>query len=202
MAEQQPEQQQPGSRLGDSMMFGLIEHTERIEEAMAETQRVLTERIKELGEVQAWAVQAAVDLQKRADAAIKSLEAERARLQGTQMNLERNAVQAIHDAVRLQSGNIERQTVEAFAAPLQEIKQAAGFVRQSLKEVSWLLISLMVALGVALGLMLGYWPMRTSQNNMQEQLNRIEQYLAAQQPSAPAPAAPDPHAPAHKGKTK
>ena len=49
MAEQQPEQQQSGSRLGDSMMFGLIEHTERIEEAMAETQRILTERIKELG---------------------------------------------------------------------------------------------------------------------------------------------------------
>ena len=178
MAEQQPEQQQPGSRLGDSMMFGLIEHTERIEEAMAETQRVLTERIKELGEVQAWAVQAAVDLQKRADAAIKSLEAERARLQGAQVNLERNAVQAIHDAVRKQSGDIERQTVEAFAVPLQEMKQAAGFVRQSLKEVSWLLISLMVCIGLALGLMLGYWPMRTSQNNMQEQLNRIEEYLA------------------------
>jgi hypothetical protein len=202
MAEQQPEQQQPGSRLGDSMMFGLIEHTERIEEAMAETQRVLTERIKELGQVQNWAVQAAVDLQKRADAAIKSLEAERARLQGAQVNLERNAVQAIHDAVRKQSGDIERQTVQAFAAPLQEMKQSAGFVRQSLKEVSWLLISLMVALGVALGLMLGYWPMRTSQNNMQEQLNRIEQYLAAQQPAASAPAALDPHAPAHKGKVR
>jgi hypothetical protein len=147
-------------------------------------------------------VQAAVDLQKRADAAIKSLEAERARLQGTQMNLERNAVQAILDAVRKQSGDIERQTGQAFAAPLQEMKQAAGYVRQSLKEVSWILIGLMVSIGLALGLMLGYWPMRTSQNNMQEQLNRIEQYLAAQQPAAPAPAAPDPHAPAHKGKAK
>jgi hypothetical protein len=44
--------------------------------------------------------------------------------------------------------------------------------------------------------------MRTSQNNMQEQLNRIEQYLAAQQ--TPAPAAPDKPAPApaHKGKPK
>ena len=74
--------------------------------------------------MQAWAVQAAVDLQKRADAAIKSLQAERSRLQGTQMNLERYAVQAIHDAVRLQSGNIDQQTVQAFAAPLQEMKQA------------------------------------------------------------------------------
>jgi hypothetical protein len=55
---------------------------------------------------------------------------------------------------------------------------------------------------MALGLMLGYWPMRTSQNNMQEQLNRIEQYLVAQKPPAPTPAAPDVHAPAHKGKAK
>jgi hypothetical protein len=90
--------------------------------------------------------------------------------------------------------------VNAFAAPLQEMKQAAGFVRQSLKDVSWLLIGLMVSVGLVLGLMLGYWPLRSSQNNMQEQLNRIEQYLAAQQ--APAPAAPDVHAPAHKGKAK
>jgi hypothetical protein len=202
MAEQEPEQQQPGSRLGDSMMFGLIEHTEKIEEAMAETQRVLTQRIQELGQLQNWAVQASVELQKQATAAIKSLEAERVKLQGTQMNLERNAVQAIHDAVRLQSGDIERQTVQAFAAPLQEMKQAAGYVRQNIKEVKWLTISLMVSVGLALGLMLGYWPMRSSQNNMQEQLNRIEQYLAAQQPAAPAPVAPDPHAPAHKGKPK
>jgi ElaB/YqjD/DUF883 family membrane-anchored ribosome-binding protein len=202
MAEQDPEQQQPGSRLGDSMMFGLIEHTEKIEEAMAETQRVLTQRIEELGQLQNWAVQASVELQKQATAAIKSLEAERVKLQGTQMNLERNAVQAIHDAVRLQSGDIERQTVQAFAAPLQEMKQAAGYVRQNIKEVKWLTISLMVAIGLALGLMLGYWPMRTSQNNMQEQLNRIEQYLAAQKPPAPTPAVPDVHAPAHKGKAK
>jgi ElaB/YqjD/DUF883 family membrane-anchored ribosome-binding protein len=184
------------------MMFGLIEHTEKIEEAMAETQRVLTQRIEELGQLQNWAVQASVELQKRADAAIKSLEAERVKLQGTQMNLERNAVQAIHDAVRLQSGDIERQTVQAFAVPLQEMKQAAGYVRQNIKEVKWLTISLFVSVGLVIGLMLGYWPMRTSQNKMQEQLNRIEQYLAAQQPSAPAPAAPDPHAPVHKGKAR
>ncbi len=145
---------------------------------------------------------AAVELQKRADAAIKSLEAERVRLQGTQMNLERNAVQAIHDAVQKQSGGIERQVVQAFAEPLREMKQAAGFVRQSLKEVSWLMIGLMLSAGLVVGLLLGYWPMRSSQNNMQEQLNRIEQYLAAQQAPAAAQAAPDVHAPPHKGKAK
>ncbi len=202
MAEQQPEQQQPGSRLGDSMMIGLIEHTEKIEEAMAETQRVLTQRIDELGQLQNWAVQAAVDLQKRADAAIKNLEAERARLQGTQNNLERNAVQAIHDAVRKQSGDIERQTVNALAAPLAQIQQAAGYVRQNMKEVSWLMLSLVFAGGLIVGLMFGYWPLRSSQNNIQEQLNRIEQYQAAQQPAVPAPAAPEPHAPGHKSKAK
>jgi hypothetical protein len=78
--------------------------------------------------------------------------------------------------------------VNAFSAPLQEMKQAEGFARQRLKEVSWL--------------MPGYWPMRSSQNNMQEQMNRIEQYLAAQQAPAPTPAAPDVRAPAHKGKGK
>jgi ElaB/YqjD/DUF883 family membrane-anchored ribosome-binding protein len=202
MAEQQPEQQQPGSRLGDSMMFGLIEHTEKIEEAMAETQRVLTQRIEELGQLQNWAVQAAVDLQKRADAAIKNLEAERARLQGTQVNLERNAVQAIHDAVRKQSGDIERQTVDAFAVPLQQVKDAASYLRHYMKDIRWLTISLIFASGMILGLLFGYWPLRSNQNDMQEQLNRIEQYQAAQQSPASAPAAPDVHAPAHKGKAK
>jgi hypothetical protein len=37
---------------------------------------------------------------------------------------------------------------------------------------------------------------------MQEQLNRIGQYLAAQQQTTPVPGVPDVHAPAHKGKTK
>lgn len=207
MAEQQPEQQQPGqqqpgSRLGDSMMFGLIEHTEKIEEAMAETQRVLTQRIEDLGQLQNWAVQAAVDLQKRADAAIKNLEAERKRLQGTQTNLELNAVQAIHDAVEKQSDNIERQTVNALATPLAQIQQAAGYLRHYMKEVSWLVLGLVFAGGLIAGLMFGYWPLRSSQNNIQEQLNRIEQYQAAQQPSVPAQAAPEPHAPGHKGKAK
>jgi hypothetical protein len=42
------------------------------------------------------------------------------------MNLGHNAVQIIHDAVEEQSGNIERQSVQAFAAPLQEIKQVGA----------------------------------------------------------------------------
>jgi hypothetical protein len=196
------EQQQPESNAGEMMVFGLIEQADRMGKSAQGTQRALAEQIEELGEIQEWAEGAAQELQKRADAAIKSLEAERALWQGARVNLERNAVQAIHDAVRKQSGDIERQTVQAFAEPLQEIKQAAGYVRQNIKEVKWLTISLMVSVGLALGLMLGYWPMRSSQNNMQEQLNRVEQYLVAQQPAQPAPAPPDPHAPAHKGKTK
>ncbi len=118
------------------------------------------------------------------------------------MNLERNAVQAIHDAVEKQSGIIERQTVNALAAPIAQMQQAAGYVRQNMKEVSWLVLSLVFAGGLIAGLMFGYWPLRSSQNNIQEQLNRIEQYQAAQQPSVPAQAAPEPHAPGHKGKAK
>ncbi len=71
-----------------------------------------------------------------------------------------------------------------------------------MKEVSWLMIGLMLSAGLVIGLLLGYWPLRRSQNSMQEQLNRIEQYLAAEQPPAPAPAVHNVHAPARKGKAK
>jgi hypothetical protein len=196
------QQQQPGSGVGEAMMFGLIEQAEQMRQSAQSTQRCLVEQIKELGEIQEWAADTAEELQKRADAAIRSLEAERAQWQGARVNLERNAVQAIHDAVRKQSGDIERQTVQAFAAPLQDMQQAAGYVRQNMKEVSWLMVSLVFAGGLILGFLLGYWPLKSSQNNIQEQLNRIEQYLAAQQSPAPAPSARDLHAPAHKAKAK
>jgi hypothetical protein len=42
------------------------------------------------------------------------------------MNLQSKAVQAIHDAVRKQSGDIERQTVQACAAPLRFIERPAA----------------------------------------------------------------------------
>jgi hypothetical protein len=201
MGQNQGEEPNQGSA-GEMMILGLIDHADRLGKSAQGTQHALSEQIQELAQLQQWAVNAALEVQKRADAAIKNLEAERSRIQGTQMNLERNAVQAIHDAVQKQSGGIERQVVQAFAEPLREMKQAAGFVRQSLKEVSWLMIGLMFSAGLVVGLLLGYWPMRSSQNNMQEQLNRIEQYLAAQQPPAPAPGAQDAHFPAHKGKAK
>jgi len=196
------EQQQTESSAGEMMVFGLIEQADRMGKTAQGTQRALTEQIQELVQVQAWAVQAAVELQKRADAAIKSLEAERARLQGTQMNLERNAVQAIHDAVEKQSGNIEQQIVQAFAAPLQKMKQAAGHVRQNVREANWLLYLAMLLIGVVLGLFAGYLPMRSSMKALEEHVTLIDQYLPAQQPLAPVLSAPDPHAPAHRGKVK
>ena len=196
------EQEQRESSAGEMMVFGLIEQADRMGKSAQGTQSALTEQIEELKQLQVWTVHAAVELQKQADAVIKKLEAERVRLQGTQMNLERNAVQAIHDAVRKQSSDIERQTVQAFAAPLQDIQQAAGYVRQNMKDMKWLMIGLMFSAGLVLGLMLGYWPLRSSQNNMQEQLNRVEQSLAAQQQTVPVPIAPDVRTPAHKGKTK
>ena len=101
-------------------------------------------------------MQAAVELQKRADAAIKNLEAERAQLQSTRINLERQAVQAIHDAAEAEHRHWTADRA-AFVVPLQEMKQSASYVCQHLKEVSWLTISLMVAAGLLVGLMLGYW---------------------------------------------
>ena len=80
------------------------------------------------------------------------------------------------------------QHVSFLLAPLKDIQQAAGYVRQNMNQVSWLIIGLMLSAGLVIGLMLGYWHLRSSQNNIQEQLNRIEQYLAARQPPAPASA--------------
>ena len=196
--EQEPNQ---GSA-GEMMILGLIDHADRLGKSAQGTQHALTEQIQELAQLQQWTVNAALELQKQADAAVKKLEAERVRLQGTQATLQTNAVQAIHDAVRLQSGDIRQQTVNALSAPLHDIQQAAAQVRQNVKETSWLMIGLILAFGIVIGFLLGYWPLRSSQNTMQEQLNRIEQSLAAQQQPVLTPAAPDVHVPVHKGRVK
>ena len=199
MAEQ-PEQQQPGSRLGDSMMFGLIEHTERVEETMAETQRVLTQRIQELAQVQEWAVKAAVELQKQATTAIKNLEGERARLQSVGPTLQQNAAWAMRESIREQSDKIETQISAGMAVPLDQIKQAATQVRQNVRDANWMVYVGMLLIGVVLGLFAGYLPMRSSVKALEEHVNQIDSYLAAQQPQT-APVTPEPsHTSNHKGK--
>ena len=42
------------------------------------------------------------------------------------------------------------------------------------------MIGLILAFGIFIGFLLGYWPLRSSRKDMQEQLNRIEQSLTAQ----------------------
>ena len=179
------EEQAAGSA-GEMMVFGLIEQADRIGKSAQSTQRALAEQIEGLGELQEWTAGAAEQLQKRAEAAIKSLEAERVQWQNARVNLERNAVQAIHDAVRKQSAEIERQTVQAMATPLRDIGQAAAQVRQNVKETSWLMIVLVLTGGIVIGLALSWLPFRSSINSLQEQGNRIEQYLANQQQAVPA----------------
>ena len=193
------EQQVAGSA-GEMMVFGLIEQADRIGKSALATQQDLAEQIQHLGQVQEWAVKAAVELQKQAAAAIKNLEAERAQLQASRTGLELNAVQAIQNAVRSQTAEIERHTTQALATPLHDIGQAAAQVRQNVKEISWLMYTLLLAGGVIIGLALGWLPFRSSLNHLQEQQDRIEQYLATQQQQA-APVTPEPsHVPAHKGK--
>ena len=194
--EQEPNQ----SSAGEMMIVGLIDHADRIGKSAQSTQHALTEQIQELAQLQQWTVNAAVDLQKRADAAIQKLEAERAQLQSTRAGLERSAVQAIHDAVRQQSGTIERQVVQALAAPLRDIQQGAGQVRQNIKDSNWLFIACIFVAGVMIGLFAGYTLVIRTQNTMDDRLNRIEQFLSA--PAQPVPAAPDPHTPTHRRKTK
>ncbi len=195
------EEEEAGGSAGEMMVFGLIEQADRIGKSAQGTQRALTAQIEQLAQLQQWSAIAAQNLQKRAEVAIKNLEAERVHWQNARVNLERNAVQAIHDAVRQQSDTIERQTTQAMAAPLRDIGQAAAQVRQNIKETSWLSLGLILALGIILGLLFGWLPFRSGINDLREQGNRIEQYLAAQQQPQAAPATPEPsHTPAHKGK--
>jgi hypothetical protein len=125
----------------------------------------------------------------QARASSDPLEIERGRIQGSQTNLERNAMQAIHDAVEKQSGKIERQVEYALATPLHEIKQAAGQVMQNVKEANRLAMGFVFLLGMVGGLLFGYLAVMRTQNTMDDRLDRIEQVL-----STPAPA--------HKGKAK
>jgi len=193
-------QEQNESSAGELMVFGLIEQADRIGKSALNTQRALVEQLDELKQLQQWTVTSVQNLQQRAETALKNLEAERGRLQGTQVNLERNAVQAIHDAVRKQSGEIERQTVNALAAPLSDIQQAAAQVRQNIKDSNLLFIGSVFLLGVVGGLLFGYFFVMRTQNSMDDRLDRIEQSLSA--PAQSVPASPDPHVPAHKGKAK
>ncbi len=71
------------------MVFGLIEQADWMGKSAQGTQRALTEQIQELAELQQWSVDAAMELQKRADVTIQKLEAERVQLQGARTNLER-----------------------------------------------------------------------------------------------------------------
>jgi hypothetical protein len=80
---------------GEMMIVGLIDHADRIGKSAQSAQHALTEQIQELSQLQQWAANAALDLQKRTDAAIQKLEAERAQWQNARTGIERNAVQAI-----------------------------------------------------------------------------------------------------------
>ena len=114
------------------------EYADRMSGSIENTHSLLTEQIDQLKQLQQWTVGSVQTLQKRAEVAIQSLEAERVRLQGTQLNLERNAVQALHDAVEKQSGKINRQVEQSLAATLHEIQQAGAQVGQNVRESNWL----------------------------------------------------------------
>ena len=187
--------------MAEQQVFGLIEQADRIGKSALATQQDLTEQIQHLGQVQEWAVKAAVELQKQAATAIKNLEAERAQLQGVGPTLQQNAAWAMRESIREHSDKIETQISAGMAVPLDQIRQAAAQVRQNISEISWLVRSLILAAGIVIGLALGWLPFRSSLNHLQEQQDRIEQYLATQQQQQAAPVTPEPsHAPAHKGK--
>ena len=102
--------------------------------------------------------------------------------------------------MRQQCAGVEREAVKALAAPLREIKQAAGQVRQNIKDSNWLFVAGIFLAGIVVGLMMGYFMVVHTQNAMDDRLDKIEQFLSA--PAQPVPAAPDVHVPARKAKTK
>ena len=193
------EQQAAGSA-GEMMVFGLIEQADRIGKSALATQKDLAEQIEHLGEVQKWAVKAGVELQKQAAAAIKNLEAERTRLQNAGPTLQQNAAWAMQEAIREHRDRIETQISAGMVVPLDQIKQAAAQVRQNIRDANWMVYVGMLLIGTVLGLFAGYLPMRSSVKALEEHVNQIDSYLAAQQPQA-APVTPEPsHTPNHKAK--
>lgn len=194
----------PGSA-SEAMGFGLMEYVDQLGAMMTSTKDSLTEQVGNLQELQRWTIASVQGVQQRADAAIQRLDDERqklevarVKLQGTQALLQTNTVQAIHDAVRRQSGDIKDQIQSALAEPLHDIRQAAGQVRQNVTDAKALVIGSVFAVGMFAGLMFGYFFVIHTQNVMDDRLDRIEQSLAApQQPTMPATPVP-----AHKGKAK
>jgi hypothetical protein len=195
-------QQSGEGSAGEMMILGLIDHADRLGKSAQGTQQALSEQIQELGQLQQWAVNAALEIQKQAGVAIKGLEVERGRIQGSQMNLERNAVQALHDAVEKQSAGIGRQVEYALVTPLADIKRAAAQVSQNVKESKWLFAVSVFLLGMVGGLAFGYFAVMRTQSRMDDKLDRIEQYLVTQQQAASAPIASDSKAPGQKPKPK
>jgi vacuolar-type H+-ATPase subunit I/STV1 len=176
----------------DKVGIALLEHADQLGERFEATRVALGEQIDHLKELQSWTVAAVQTMQQRVDNSIQKLagerqklEAERVRVQTVQATFELNTVQAIHDAVRKQSVEIERVTVQALGAPLHQIEQAAGQVRQNVKEANWLLMSFVLAVGIAIGLLGEFYMVGRTQNDMADRLDRIEQNQAVSVQNAP-----------------
>ena len=183
------------------MAFALIDQAERLGRSTEQAQQALTAQIGKL-----------VELRGEIAAAVKNLEAERGRLQGVGPLLQQNAAHAMRLTLQEQGEMIGTKMSSALDRTVQhleraggQIERAAGHVRQNVRETNWLMICLYFVSGMLATLLLVYLPLRGDINRLQEQGDRIEQYLAAQQKQqpAPAPASPEPpRAPAHKGKAK
>ena len=182
-------EEQRASGAGEMMIFGLIEQADRMGKSAQATQRALTGQIEQLAAIQA-----------RAEVTLRGLVEERMQLQSARAGLERHAAQAIQEAVRQQSGEIERQTKQTLARPLQDIQSAAAQVLQNVRESSVMFVVGIFIAGVMLGLFAAYFFIIRTQNTIDDRLGRIEQVLAT--PAQPAVATHASPAPSRKGKSK
>jgi hypothetical protein len=179
------EQEKPERNASETMAFGLIDQADRLGKSALATQHALTEQIQELAQVQAWAVEAAVDLQKRANAAIKSLEAERAKLaddraklQAIGPTIEQGAVSAMRETLREQAGQIKyamkTEVSGVFAESLRDIQAGAGHVRKNIWETKLLYIGAVLLFGILIGYGADQYRVGVHQTRMETQMNGIQ----------------------------
>ena len=181
---------------GEVMALALMDHAGQLGESARITQEALAKEIEQLVAMEARvkvAVQSIhVVVQRLEDERVK-MEAERAKLQAIGPALQQQAIWAMRETLREQSGQIKTEMKtevrNALDEPIRHIKDGAGYVRQNVKETRWLTILCYGLLGCVLGLMGGYMPIRRSVIDLEEHVTAIDQALAAKQQAVPATAA-------------
>ncbi len=92
--------------------------------------------------------------------------------------MQQNAVWAVREAIREQSGQIKlemrAEVREGMLQPLRDIQAGTGHVRQNVRETKWLVSGVVLLVGMLLGFGAGRYRVRTSQSHLETQMNGIQ----------------------------